>query len=411
MFKELKNYIRCVAVRKNYKKILRKLRNDIKKRKLRIVFYVSQNQKWGYQSLYELFEKDSRFEVLVVAGAFYGYPEKGKISDVVLQNNYDFFKSRNMNVEYGYVNGKFISLKEFSPDIVFYDQFWSLPGIHKPWNVSKYALVCCCPYAFQLFKNIYEMYMKFYRYTFKYYITHELNMICLQEMGVKNTDNCKVIGYPKLDVYTESINADCNIWKDSAKYKIIYAPHHSFETGSLSLATFLENGKLIQEWAEKHPETTWIFKPHPKFKDTLKKFSIMNDEEIEKYYDKWNELGVVYTQGDYFDIFKSSDLMITDCGSFLAEYLPTKKPLIRPVNKNAIEFNAVGELVTSEFYQTKSNDELLNTLEEIVVNYNDIKKEAREKLADSFFDYHEKAVSKLYKDLLDEIVPHGEYNG
>jgi len=50
----------------------------------------------------------------------------------------------------------------------------------------------------------------------------------------------------------------------------------------------------------------------------------MTLNEVESYYAEWHNLsnGFVYDEGDYFNIFKSSDALITDCGSFLAEYLP-----------------------------------------------------------------------------------------
>lgn len=242
---------------------------------------------------------------------------------------------------------------------------------------------------------------------YKYYLTHELNYKRLKK-DYKNIENCVVVGYPKLDTYliptTESID---NIWKNPEKIKIIYAPHHSFESFSMKLATFTENGKLILEWAKSHPETTWVFKPHPKLKYGLMTNKIMNEKEIEDYYKEWSKIGAVYEQGDYFDIFKSSDLMITDCSSFLAEYLPTKKPLIRPTNSNSMKLNEIGRLLTKEYYHTKNNQELLNTLEEVVVKRNDYKKDDRIKLASEIFDFEIGSASKIYKQFLDLLNNEG----
>ena len=380
---------------------LKEIRKQALTHRIKVLFYVTENQKWGYQSLYETFAADERFEVLVVVGVLIGVHKGKDTTRKNLEENYTFFKSRNMNVEYGYKDNKYVCLKEFKPDIVFYEQPWGLPEKHKPWNVSKYALTAYCPYAYQLFKNISSAYKHLPCYVYKYFLTHELNYKRLAR-DYKNIENAVVVGYPKLDTYLEPVK-DNKVWKSPEKTKIIYAPHHSFESSGLKLATFRENGKLILEWAKSHPETTWIFKPHPQFKYTLMTNNIMSTQEIEEYYEEWSKIAIIYEQGDYFDIFKSSDLMITDCGSFLAEYLPTKKPLIRPINSESIELNEIGQLVTREYYCTKDNQELLNVLEEVVVNGNDYKKEERIKLASETFDFQESSASKIYKGFL-EIV-------
>ena len=395
----MKNYIKSALVSFRYSRKLAKIKNGRKNRKVKILFYVTENSKWGYQSLYEILAKDERFEVLVVVGVLNGVHKGKDRTRQNLEENYNFFKSRGMNVEYGYRNNKFVSLKSFAPDVVFYEQPWELPRSHRPLNVSKFAVTCHCPYSFQLFKNMQDLYDKFYGLLYRYYLTHELNLKRIEKHIKTKAKNCDVVGYPKLDVYNKNKNIK-NCWKHKDRIKIIYAPHHALEKGSLRLSTFEENGKLILDWAKKHPEITWIFKPHPRLRYALAHTGIMNEEEIESYYKEWEKLGVVYTQGDYFDIFKSSDLMITDCGSFLAEYLPTKKPLIRPINDDAIELNEIGSLVASEYYQTRNNQELLSVLEEVVVNKNDYKKDARLKIIDEFFDYEESSAFKIYKGLL-----------
>ena len=53
-------------VQLSYKKKLAELSEKIKTDKIRIAFLVRENQKWAYQSLYEIFEKDDRFEPVVL---------------------------------------------------------------------------------------------------------------------------------------------------------------------------------------------------------------------------------------------------------------------------------------------------------------------------------------------------------
>ena len=117
---------------------------------------------------------------------------------------------------------------------------------------------------------------------------------------------------------------------------------------------------------------------------------------LKKYAEINAKIDTVYTQGEYMDIIRSSDVMITDCASFLAEYLPTKKPLIRLINKDGISLNELGEKVSSEYYKSYDNDMLSQIFNEVVIKNNDYLKEKRLKLIDEIFDYKTPAAQKIF---------------
>ena len=176
--------------------------------------------------------------------------------------------------------------------------------------------------------------------------------------------------------------------------------NHSFDKKGLHLATFNQNGRFILELAKNHPKTSWIFKPHPRFKYALLKNNIMNEQEIENYYGEWANIGKVYEQGDYFDIFKTSDLMITDCCSFLGEYFPTKKPLIHLVGLYRSN-NKLGEQIEKALYLANTNDELLTLFKDLICSENDTKRTQREKFVNETFCY--KGGEKIYKNIIGGI--------
>ena len=105
----------------------------------------------------------------------------------------------------------------------------------------------------------------------------------------------------------------------------------------------------------------------------------MTKQEIDKYYAFWNDLPNTSfcNESDYFDIFKSSDALITDCGSFLAEYLPTRKPIMLLVNSNSIGYNEVGCKLVESYYKAYSNREIREFLDEVVLHENDYMKQQR----------------------------------
>lgn len=146
-----------------------------------------------------------------------------------------------------------------------------------------------------------------------------------------------------------------------------------------------------------------MFKPHPMLRRNICLYGIMTEAEADEYYNEWARIGHLYDNGDYFDIFKSSDLMITDCCSFLAEYLPTHKPLIRLVNKEGLAFNELGGRLSNCYYNVYNNEELLHVFDEVVNRRNDYLRDDRNRIADSLVDREVPASLRIYEDLLCRI--------
>lgn len=394
------DYIRHLICKNNYKNKIKQIKKISKTRPINVVFIALENEKWGYQALYESLQKDSRFNPIVLVGIHYDIHKKKDCTKYNLEENYEFFKQKGIKVEYIYQNGKYKNLKDFKPDMVFYEQQWGLPKILRPEAVSKYALTFYCPYGLSLLNYKSDYMRKFHSYLYKYFVDSNCNIERFETYHKGNSNNCTPVGYSKLDEYLDDKRIDLNkYWKDSDKFKIIYSPHHSFDAESLRMATFRENGQLILNLAKNNPSTTWIFKPHPRLKFALLKNNIMSENEVEEYYREWEAIGNVYLQGDYLNIFKSSDLMITDCCSFLAEYLPSGKPLIRLVNKDSTALNLLGQEVVKGYYETSNNNELEETFKQIVLDKNDPKRDVRNDSQSFVIDFNQKSSEKILLEL------------
>lgn len=396
-----------IIVRCRYSVTLKRLRKKFGKEKLRVVFLTNEPQKWSYDSVYWELKNSSYFDPLVLVVPRYRVHMGWDKTRMSLEEQFNFFKERGYSVEYGYKDGKYINLNYFEPDILFYLQLAEVPGYDNPVRVSRHALTAYCPYAFQLSDYKKHYLQSFHKLLFVNYMEHELTIERFESYKKGNSKNCVSVGYPKLDVYLNPVCSDSRqYWKDSSKIKIIYAPHHSFrktEANIFRWGTFNRNYKLILNLAKSHPETTWIFKPHPMLKKVVVDEGIMNEKEVNEYYAEWEKIGNVYDSGDYFDIFKTSDLMITDCGSFLAEYLPSHKPLIRLVNQDGISLNKLGEQFSNCYYNAKSDEEFLYFFKELVVNNNDYLYTLRNEKAESLVDKNVTAAHKIFVDLYNRL--------
>ena len=73
----------------------------------------------------------------------------------------------------------------------------------------------------------------------------------------------------------------------------------------------------------------WAFKPHPLLRSKLYRHPDWGRERTDAYFGYWAESGHCQLElGSYVDLFRQSDAMIHDSGSFLAEYLYLDKPVM-----------------------------------------------------------------------------------
>ena len=390
---------------KNYNNVLVRLNKKINNNEpLNVVFIVSENQKWGYQSLYDLFKDDKHFKPLVLINLHRDIHKRKIKRKPNISENVEFFKQKGLDFELLYEDKKYKNLFDFNPDIVFYDQQWGLIRKYKPFRVSKYALCCFIPYGFSIlaYKGVYNK--RFHRYLFKYFIMNKDDISRVEGYQKGNSNNCELVGYSKLDTYINDNNIDkSKLWKNPDNKKIIYSPHHSFAPDSLKMATFNKNGRFILDYAKNNPDTSWVFKPHPCFYSSVLKNKIMTKKELDDYYGEWAKIGKVYEQGDYFDIFKTSDLMITDCCSFLGEYYPTLKPLIRLSRADSTPLNSTGEKIVDNYYEVFDNEELIKIIDKIIKKNEDEKFEKRKELFNKFINSEISTAQKIKDSLLNSI--------
>lgn len=351
-----------------YKNKIKKIKNSAQK--IKVAFFISQNQLWCVQSVYEKLLESSKFEPVIVA--FPNGEDKVKPAEVTCKENYEFFKKQKMNVVYGYDFEKkdFKNFSEINADIVFYDQPY--PFFPKKLlfdQVSKHALICYVPYGYKV-ANAYEanFNMDLQNKAWKVFAESNWHKEMYGKFGKTKAKNVVVSGYPKLDVYNKPFKR-----KNITKKRIIWAPHWSFRTDILSYSTFDLYYKDFLELAKQTPEINWIIKPHQRVRYHAVESGLMTEKEIEEYFNEWSSLknAEFYYDGNYFDIFKSSDALITDSSSFLAEYLPTKNPVLHMISPDSKGYNEIGEIITKTYYKAKSFAEVKKFIEKVVIQEND----------------------------------------
>ena len=367
---------------KNYEKLskmysnnVKKIQHESKKRKIRVAFYVN-DVKWKCQNLFDLMKKSNKYTPFIIVGRHaHGTQEFEKQSELELLNIYKTYKKKNMEVYLAYHDSiGDIPLSEFQPDVIFYSRPWGIPKEHNFMNVAKFALTCYVPYFISNSPAEIEAGSAFQNLLWRYYV---LNKDIVNEYTpvMKNGGkNLRVTGYPLLDSYSTPNSFE--------KKYIIYAPHWTVAGKFLRYATFEWNGDYILNYAKKHPELNWVFKPHPTLKGTLIETGTWSKERVEAYYNEWEKIGIKYEGADYFDLFKQSKVLITDCGSFLAEYMPTQNPVILLRSDKAVPYNFLAQKVTKYYYKAHNIKELETLFENVIIKGEDVDKAKRLKMLD-----------------------------
>ncbi len=353
------------VVNKNYSSVIEKIKT---KKKLRIGFLVNEAEKWQYGALYEKFSNNRSFEPLVLITK---RTTKRNDKECFIKL-YNFFKNQNIEPikAFDEKTNTYIDINKFNIDLLFYQQPWELDYCQNIFHTSRQALTFYCPYAISESSFVFNQTKDFFSLLYCHFLVDKSAKKQYLDFD-KTLKNLVVVSHPKLD----NIINKKTIQKD--KKTIIYAPHHSFSEKSLNWATFLWSADTVLNLAKKYPCFSWILKPHPGCFEKLIKDTAYTKKDLDNFLLRWQKIGSIETKGSYFDLFLSSNLLITDCGSFIVEYLFTKNPCIHLLKNDLNNHSLLNQKIIKTYYSAKNEQELEYWFDEILVKNNDSLKTKR----------------------------------
>ncbi|MBA8666293.1 CDP-glycerol glycerophosphotransferase family protein [Holosporaceae bacterium 'Namur'] len=309
-----------------------------------------------------------------------------------LENKYikiaNFLKENNINFTSGIKENHYIDLKTLYPELVLFPHPYDCLRVdhYNASIVSQYTKIGYITYGFMLSKSD-DLHYKnpFFQFCTRIFVESEYyiqNFARYYSMEwAKKT--CIASGQPKIDCYLGEQNEPDNYWprpKSDKVKRIIIAPHWTIEwnnddgTTSPGYCQFLSFKDIYLELPQKYPNVDFVLRPHPLLYNTLIEKELMTQEELNNYkkdFLSYNNTAIDSDALDYFDAFTSSDALITDGVSFLAEYLPSKKPILHLISDQYAGFNEFGENLVKNYYKAKKPEELIKFLDEVVIQSND----------------------------------------
>lgn len=386
-------------------KILHKMREaDIKEKvktgkKIRVCFFVDSASKFPFKHIYEQMKKGHLFYPFI---ALYNTFE-GEFNNDSAWNCYledlEYLRKQGYEVQEGYsVHRKYIPIENFNPDIVFLCPYY-LDNIFMFLSNTYLNLnfLCCqVNYGFNTLKLYPYQYNNYkVNVAWKFFVETQEDYAELMRHSTHFGANAILAGAPKMDDYAKHVE-ECLLPPklDNGKPVVIYAPHHSLNHDVADCTgCFDEYYQIMLDMVKNNPEINFVFRPHPSLHSTVRSSKLMSSEEWDKYIAEWDcSPNGLYSYGsDYIELFRRSQLLITDSASFIFEWLPSGSPCVylkAPHKKKETlteGFTRQAEKILKTYHLCENPEDIKDLVDKIIIKKIDIYKRDREKLCDEIF--------------------------
>ncbi len=339
-----------------------------KHKPIRIMFYVNNLSMWKGDKLLDLLKKDDRFEPFAVSYLYsYHSTKENTECEQELSSHFSSLGVRYFS-GFDFIRNKNISISEFKPDIIFFPQ----PYINYRSAIPLNALLSYIPYGFSI-EDSKKFHNSLYQNVcWKYFVTNQLQKELKTKYNINHGVNVVVSGDPLADYFFDGHTPSSDSWpiNNPQIKRIIWAPHHSITPQDwLDYSNFLEIADDMLNLAKEYNDKAqFVFKPHPMLKDKLYKLDSWGVEKTDSYFDAWKSLpNCNSAEGNYVDLFMSSDAMIHDCSAFTAEYLYVNKPVMYLTKKERMEsFNQFANECFKVHYHGSSISDIKNFIDNVI---------------------------------------------
>lgn len=374
-------------------------------RPLRILFLVPHVALFdAYASVYAAMEADDGFEPEILAFRRQDVPH-----DVTEAETRAFFAERGLRAHVVGFDGA-DEVPQIDPDA--YDVlFYTLGSLAypEPYRIeatSPHFLTCYLAYGV-LLANQPELQFgqEGHHSAWRLYAGTRRDLFFYRQHQRRMRTNARLTGYPKFDLYRPQAAQAA----EGARPTVIWAPHWTIGLiyPGLNMGLFdkicMEMLAIIDEF----PDIDFVYRPHPNLPHALATTTFMNADSYAIYLDMLRsrpncqlELG-----GDNIARFGRSAAMITDSVSFLAEYLPTGRPLLFLDRPDRARLNDQGERVAALHVQGRDAADIRRFIADVVVKGENPRAEERAAaLADLFLPNPEGAARSILADLRSTLL-------
>lgn len=377
---------------------------------IRVAFVISFSSVWKLDHLYELMQADPQFSPCIVIAPIIDRDESWSRNEV--EANLAYHRDRAREVHVGQRDDAFNRrmIADIAPDVVFATNPFSLIPDSLHLELLESHLMCYVPYHIEVGRydgdqGQYNSY--FHNAAWKIFSPHQVSRQTFEAVQLRRGKNVTVTGYPGIEPLLSKAPVRTPVWKPGPGKRVIWAPHHTINTPKLPYSNFLEYAERFKALADEYTgRLRWCFKPHPLLYPKLLDHPDWGKERTDAYFEFWksHESSQLET-GDYIDLFRDSDAMVHDSGSFLAEYLYVDKPVLYMWSSPEVTsfFNGFGLEALEACARADDWDDIQTFLDDLIAD-EDRLKEARAAFLDQWdtgrgLTPSEKILDELRRDL------------
>lgn len=350
-----------------------------------VLFFLESSSLWKYGYLFRLMQESRCFNPTILVCPNIKKKRSEKFDVMLSTYNEMLANGYNTILAYNMQSDEYVDIRGLDPHIIFFTNSWE-QYLDEQFHISQYkdVLTCYLNYSFVTTPHKWSFVTNVSTRVWKYFQEcSEYNRFLKQWTIGKNA---VVSGYTMFDEFItlDAIGKDWKLKNNSLLKRVIYAPHHSIPEiadGIIALSTFLIHAEVMLEIAEQYKDKIqFVFKPHPGLLNNLYQHSNWGKKKADEYYLKWM-MGenTACVNGEYIDLFKSSDAMIHDCSSFTVEYLYTQKPVCFLSNiGHEGQANEIALRAYDAHYKAKTKKEICEFLDTVVLGGVDEKRGERE---------------------------------
>ena len=387
--------------------------------KIKVLFFVYFPSVWdSHRSIYEAMKASPSFEVYVFVAPVVDEHQQCRYREDILE----FFENEGIDVILGCSLdiSIYINIQSLNMDVVFYQTpFYA--GIPEwfPENIAQHTYLAYVPYGIYT-ANIPDVQFNqiIHNVAWKVFAETPLHKELYAKYKLTGDRNVVVSGYPKLDIYTshahdtEYTSTMCITPQTTpSKKRILWTPHWIVDTET-KYTLFAEYIEFFIDYLSQNTDSIEIIlKPHPLLFGTLIKEGVYTKEELDHLLVQFESLpnGSIYQGGNYFPLFFSSDAMINSSISFIAEYLPTRKPMLFMPNKNDLGVNEFGEQIRNKHYMGYSKQDIIDFINHVVIENNDPMYAEREEAIRTIFYMPEEGAGVRIKEEIERSMRQDKY--
>jgi Putative glycosyl/glycerophosphate transferases involved in teichoic acid biosynthesis TagF/TagB/EpsJ/RodC len=378
---------------------IKQKRRDIIRQKIQghvpvnVLFLTTRISTWSWDGLYQLFAADDRFipTVCVIPWTHDGDNEMIRY----MNQTYLLLKNKGYNIiqTFDADTKEYFDLRQLQPDIMFHELPW-FNHVNPNYFIANFdeTLNYLIEYgASGALNPDGHCNLDGHHLADTVFLPSRTELKLYRTFSDNDGKNGVFLGYPKLDPFFDKFYYPKDVWKkqETSKKKVIWAPHFFFFSDNLyRTSTFVQLYDVMLKIAKKYQDKVqFAFKPHPMLKNALC-FQRFGDgdpwgwEKTEQYYTQWwSRLpNCQLDDGEFTDLFLTSDAMIFDSISFMSEYACAGKPALFTIaTTSRLGFDDFGFQAFETLYKCGAvEEEIEKFIEEVVLSGKDPMKKKRE---------------------------------